>query len=122
MRCFIHSNVEAVSACKECGKGMCANCSAYSGHTGVCPACRLKGFEREYNMLEREKKSAVFWLVISIIAAVALLFAVAVFAIVPGVFMIVNLVKIGKRNERMGTLQVEINKLKKALSQGAAVI
>ena len=73
-------------------------------------------------MLEREKKSAVFWLVISIIAAVALLFAVAVFAIVPGVFMIVNLVKIGKRNERMGTLQVEINKLKKALSQGAAVI
>ena len=47
MKCFIHLEKEAVAACRQCGKGMCADCSAYSGHTGICPECRLKGFKQE---------------------------------------------------------------------------
>lgn len=44
MRCFIHNSVEAIAACRRCGKGMCSNCSAYSGHTGICPECRRNDF------------------------------------------------------------------------------
>ena len=44
MRCFIHTDVEAIAACRKCGKGMCSNCSAYSGHTGICPECRRNEF------------------------------------------------------------------------------
>ena len=49
MRCFIHTNVEAIAACRQCGKGMCENCSAYSGHTGICPECRRNEFIAEVN-------------------------------------------------------------------------
>ena len=47
MRCFIHNDVEAIAACRRCGKGMCSNCSAYSGHTGICPECRRNDFIEE---------------------------------------------------------------------------
>ena len=122
MRCFIHSNVEAVSACKQCGKGMCSNCSAYSGHTGVCPACRLRDLEREHKILDSEKKWAIFWAVVSAIAAVALLFVVPILAVVLGVYAIVKVVQAVTKNERMISVQVEINKLRNALKQGTAVI
>ena len=47
MRCFIHIDVEAVATCRRCGKAMCANCSAYSNHSGICPECRKEDFENE---------------------------------------------------------------------------
>ena len=60
MKCFIHTGVEAIASCKTCGKGMCSNCSAYSGHTGVCPACRKKEFEREVARCQSEKVSYIW--------------------------------------------------------------
>lgn len=52
MKCFNHPYEEAISVCKICGKAMCAKCSAYSGHNGVCPQCRKSGFEQEVARLK----------------------------------------------------------------------
>lgn len=61
MKCFIHNEVEAVAACRKCGKGMCQDCSAYSGHTGICPECRRQEFileatQKKARIVELEKK------------------------------------------------------------------
>lgn len=68
MRCFIHNDAEAISVCKRCGKAMCAKCSAYSGHSGVCPECRRDDFIKERNQnnkqieeIKKEKIRNVFW-------------------------------------------------------------
>ena len=122
MKCFIHNDVEAVSACKICGKGMCANCSAYSGHTGVCPACRLAEFERTSSYLKKERKGLIFRLVVSILAVIVLLFTVLVLAIVPAVLAVINFVKIKKKDERIKYYDGEIEKLRSALRQGSAMI
>ena len=79
MKCFVHIDNEAVAACRQCGKGMCADCSAYSGHTGICPECRLKDFKQEvaqkraaYNEEHKEqiwdvvKAVLLCWLIIPI--------------------------------------------------------
>lgn len=41
MKCFIHEDREAIAVCKDCGKAMCRNCSAFTNHSGLCPECRL---------------------------------------------------------------------------------
>ena len=61
MNCFIHPAKEASSVCKKCGKAMCINCSAYSNHSGICPACKKEEYEIEQsiliNSLKQNKKS-----------------------------------------------------------------
>ena len=54
MKCFIHMHEEALAVCNRCGKAMCASCSAYSGHKGICPECRRNEFIAERK--ERQKK------------------------------------------------------------------
>ncbi len=130
MKCFIHLAQEAVAACKYCGKGMCANCSAYSNHSGVCPECRKKEFERELT----ELNSAIKWdivkisllvlgailgfaLFVDIVLGVAL-GAVGVFA----VFIVRKVLHLLKKSERAQFLKEEISKLNSALSNGEAKI
>ena len=79
MKCFIHLEQEAIAACRQCGKGMCADCSSYSNHSGICPECRLNGFKKEvaqkrseYDELHKEQVWAVVkavllcWLIVPI--------------------------------------------------------
>lgn len=35
----MHLHNDAVSICKNCGKAMCVNCSAYTGHSSLCTVC-----------------------------------------------------------------------------------
>ena len=65
MKCFIHNEVEAIAACRKCGKGMCQDCSAYSGHTGICPECRRQEFileatQKKARIVELERVSVLF--------------------------------------------------------------
>ena len=36
MRCFTHSDVEAVALCKACGRALCHNCVATVGRASAC--------------------------------------------------------------------------------------
>lgn len=41
MKCFNHDNIDAVSICVECGRGLCLNCSNIFKVTNkvYCPGC-----------------------------------------------------------------------------------
>ena len=122
MRCFIHNESEAISVCKRCGKAMCATCSAYSGHTGICPMCRLKEFEGKYAYKKSERKRAIAGIVIWAIFSILILFAAPLVSVITGILMIVNIIKTVSLSNDMKMLQDEINKLRRALSQGQAKI
>ncbi|MBO7214293.1 MAG: hypothetical protein J6V66_02225 [Clostridia bacterium] len=114
MRCFIHNEVEAISVCKRCGKAMCANCSAYSGHSGICPECRRNNFIAErnnnyvlINNLKSERRLSVAW---------AILLSWTLIAIPYNIFKYRSKTKeIAKLEERNYKLTNEINKLNKIL-------
>ena len=129
MKCFIHGAKEAVAACRTCGKGMCSNCSGYSGHTGVCPECRKKEFEQKVSSLSAEKRRYIWKIVGSsllalflLIAGIALLPIIMAVAVVPAIFIIVNAVRMANVNDEINRLIVEINKLAAARKQGAGGI
>ena len=119
MKCFCHSGVEAVAACRTCGKGMCSECSAYSGHTGICPACRKVEFERELALRYAEHKQCNRDIVAASIWGTLLCWTV--------IGLIVNVVKIFNRismkkklTARIEALTAEIEKLDKVfLHHGA---
>ncbi|MDE7330168.1 MAG: hypothetical protein K2N30_03605 [Clostridia bacterium] len=136
MKCFIHINEEAISVCKKCGKAMCVNCSAYSGHSGICPECRREEYIAESARLNaelnRNKSSFIISIVLAVIfAVVAIVLAIklgAFFAVllVGTVVFAVRILIILKRRkpltERLSYLTGEINKLGLALRRGTANI
>ncbi|MGN0796032.1 MAG: hypothetical protein ACI4MT_03670 [Christensenellales bacterium] len=140
MYCFIHTDTEAAAVCKKCGKAMCQNCSAYSGHTGICPACRKEEFEQEraqnYGYKKQEIKKIVVMAIIAVIVLVVsivcmaksgiLLYAgLAILGIALIVFTIlfVKSIRLLKAYiDRINYLTQEIDKITKALSLGVAQI
>lgn len=119
MKCFVHLGVEAISVCRNCGKGMCAECSAYSGHSGICPECRKKEFIQERNNLINENKRLV-WEIVK-----QAFWSILIITIPVTAFKIVRRVLRRKANtERIGKLTAEIDKLEKVLSSrgGSAFI
>ncbi|MBE5740577.1 MAG: hypothetical protein E7349_06995 [Clostridiales bacterium] len=121
MKCFIHSNEEAVAACKKCGKGMCANCSAYSDHSGICPECRREDFIREREdceMQARDYKKGMVW---NIVWCVLLCWTVIA---IPWnlISFFMRKSKRAKVLSRINFLTEEITKLTKALNTGSAII
>ena len=113
MKCFIHFDKEAIAVCKTCGKAMCANCSSYSGHSGVCPECRKKEFEQKVASLYAENKD-LKWS----IAKCALIF----FLVVPIFFIIKHVNEINSNKAKIARLNGEINKLNTALRRGNSSI
>ena len=121
MKCFIHGAKEAIAACRNCGKGMCSDCSAYSGHTGVCPQCRKEEFEIERIEKYKETKSLLWRIVGWSVLTVALCWTVI--AVLIGGVKIFNRVR--RRKEalnRIDYLNGEIDKLDNALKQGRSLI
>ncbi|MBR7110288.1 MAG: hypothetical protein IKC83_00280 [Clostridia bacterium] len=118
MKCFIHSGEEAVASCKKCGKGMCANCSAYSNHTGICPECRKDEFINEKNVLEDENK-IIPWRI-----AGWVLFSCTVIGAIIGIPKIIaRTIDLNNNKKRIDYLSGEINKLNQILVYtGKAVI
>ena len=115
MRCFIHNDVEAISVCKRCGKAMCPKCSAYSGHSGICPECRREDFikERACNIKQIEdiKKERV----LNVVWAILLCWTII------GLFVNIyrfkkNTKKILELEARNEKLTAEIDKLTQALN------
>ena len=117
MKCFIHFDQEAVAACRNCGKGMCANCSAYSNHSGICPECRKKEFEQKISLLKQNKKEKI-WNIVKWSFAAILVITIPVSAIV----ITVNAFGIKKINTEITSLTAEIEKLNDALQRGNASI
>ncbi len=56
MKCFAHSQVDAVASCKHCCKGMCAECAKSSGFGMVCSATCESEVKAVHEMLERNRK------------------------------------------------------------------
>ena len=98
MNCFIHPHKAAVATCKRCGKAMCENCSAYSGHSGICPECRNDEYKRERAALIDERKSKIRWIV----------------------FEAGNAKRLKAIKERLTFVEGEIAKLDAALGRGVA--
>lgn len=121
MKCFIHYENEAVAACKLCGKGMCADCSAYSGHTGVCPECKKADYEREYWGLKSQERSLKWAIVGWSIVTIGLCWTII--GLIGGGIKLICRINDKKRNEeRMTYLNGEITKLNTALGHGIARI
>jgi hypothetical protein len=100
---------------------MCSDCSAYSGHTGVCPQCRKKEFEEERIGKIQEAKSLLWSIVGWAILTVALCWTVI--AVLIGGVKIFNRVRRRKETlNRIDYLNAEIAKLDSALTQGRALI
>ena len=115
MKCFVHFNQEAVAACRTCGKGMCSSCSAYSGHSGVCPECRKKEFEKE--LVERINNTrGLKWNIFTSAAMTILLCWTVIFGIIYGVKWHNAKVALEENEKRKQYLAGEISKLQKALS------
>ncbi len=115
MKCFIHFDAEAIAACRTCGKGMCAECSAYSGHSGVCPECRKKEFEKERANLTAQNKE-LKWGIVRAAVGTVLLFWTVIFGIINGVKWYKRKKQYNKNVERIDVLSKEITKLNKALN------
>lgn len=115
MKCFIHFDAEAIAACRTCGKGMCAECSAYSNHTGVCPECRKKEFEKEVAHLTVENKN-LKWGIFKAAATAILLFWTIGGLIVGSVRWYKRKKQYNANAERIDTLAKEIEKLNGALT------
>ena len=107
MKCFIHLGAEAIAVCRNCGKGMCADCSAYSGHSGICPECRKNEFIQERNLLINENKSLVWEIAKSAFLCVF---------IIPILSLVKNIRKKKSNTERIAKLTTEIDRLEKVLS------
>lgn len=136
MNCFIHPHKAAVATCKKCGKAMCENCSAYSGHSGICPECRNDEYKRERAALIDERKSKIRWIVFeAVIIALVVLFtllmiieagaAMLVFliaALIPVPFIVRNAKRLKAIKERLTFVEGEIAKLDAALARGVAEI
>ena len=136
MNCFIHPHKAAVATCKRCGKAMCENCSAYSGHSGECPECRNADYKRERAALIDERKSKIRWIVFeAVIIALVVLFtllmiieagaAMLVFliaALIPVPFIVRNAKRLKAIKERLTFVEGEIAKLDAALGRGVAEI
>ena len=114
MKCFIHGDREAIAVCKRCGKGMCSNCSAYTGHSGICPECTLSSLTARRYEEARTRTGAI---VCSVIMTILAIIAIAP-AIVIGICVIRTIVI----SKRINALDDEIGKLQRALSQGTAAI
>ena len=115
MKCFIHFNQEAIAACRKCGKGMCSSCSAYSGHTGVCPECRKNEFVEE-RLKRLNQISSLKWEIFKS-AFLTVLFAITIIGgIVYGVKWHKNKVALQENEDRIAYLSKEIAKLDKAIS------
>ena len=136
MNCFIHPHKAAVATCKRCGKAMCENCSAYCGHSGICPECRNADYKRERAALIDERKSKIRWIVFeAVIIALVVLFtllmiieagaAMLVFliaALIPVPFIVRNAKRLKAIKERLTFVEGEIAKLDAALARGVAEI
>ena len=136
MNCFIHPHKAAVATCKKCGKAMCENCSAYSGHSGICPECRNDEYKRERAALIDERKSKIRWIVFEAViialvvlftllmiieaGAAMLVFLIAALIMVP--FIVRNAKRLKAIKERLTFVEGEIAKLDAALGRGVAEI
>ena len=114
MKCFVNINEEAIAACRHCGKGMCANCSAYSGHSGICPECRKKEFEKEVSNLS-VRNHELKWEIFKAAAGTILLCWTIIFCIINGVKWYNRAKEKSQNEERIEKLQQEIAKLNKVL-------
>ena len=115
MKCFIHIDQEAIAVCKKCGKAMCAECSAYSAHSGICPECRRESFmeEREVcKMNSRDYKKGMIW---NIVVCVLLCWTIIAIPVCLIKFLI-NKNKKAKEDARIAVLTAEIDKLTLALN------
>ncbi len=123
MKCFIHNKEEAIAVCKNCGKAMCANCSSYSEHSGICPECIKVELEKEY----QKTKSKI---VTTIIAVVVITVGILIWMIkdfnliVPFILLFplcigLTLIDLNKKKTK---LKLEIEKLNAALEQGNRTI
>ena len=116
MKCFIHNSKEAVAACKKCGKGMCSNCSAYSGHTGICPECRKREFEATRATLY-SKVNGLKWRVIGTTILLCLTFWTVIGGIYFGVKLYKNVKERNENDSKIAFLTKEIDKLNAALTR-----
>lgn len=114
MKCFVHYEAEAIAACRICGKGMCAKCSAYSNHTGICPECRKEEFKKERARRERDNKE-LKWDIFKNAAGTILLCWTIIGGIVFGVKWYNSKKVLNNNLERIEVLTKEIERLEKAL-------
>ncbi len=113
MKCFVHANVEAMGVCKTCGKGMCAECSAYSGHTGICPECRLEEFKKELPRKKQNKKDCIWDIIIHSLMCIILVG-------IPR--LIEDIQELKTLNERIEVLEKEITRLENVNSRNGTQV
>lgn len=94
MRCFVHQDVEAIGACNVCGSAVCASCGVSRVATVTCPKCVAAGRGALIRVLGVAAALCIigplavmaafgalnagyFWSILIGVAALALVFAIA---------------------------------------------
>lgn len=57
MKCFHHSEIDAVGICKECNKGICTSCATDLGHGLACKGKHEPDVELIHNLISRQGKA-----------------------------------------------------------------
>lgn len=136
MKCFMHPDVEAIATCKKCGKAMCANCSAYGNHSGICPQCKMEEYQAELNNINEYRRSTIWgwigkgigfvalWAIsIWLMAEIEFVWALGVIGtLVFGIWSAVKIPTFINKTKRRTFLIEEIAKISKSLSKGDAII
>jgi hypothetical protein len=58
MKCFYHPQTDAVAICKNCGKGLCAECVSDVGHGAACKGkceSEVQGYDEMIQRVVRSK-------------------------------------------------------------------
>ncbi len=113
---------------------MCADCSAYSNHSGICPQCRLEEYKKELPEVNSELARTIWtWVgkgaivlagwIISIIVAFADYATIGLIATAVGVvWSLIKIPNFKKMKERKAYLEQEIAKISESLTKGTAII
>lgn len=129
---------DAIAVCKKCGKAMCGNCSAYSGHSGICPECRRSEFivelQGKLSELKQNKKSTYITIALAVLAIVFAILIMAFAQVYVGlIIFLITLIAVNIRvfilykrrkpiTDRINFLKTEIGKLTLALQRAAPII
>ena len=61
MRCFRHPSTEAVGTCKQCSKGLCADCAVDLGHGLACKDTCEDRVHQLNNLINHSEKMRSAW-------------------------------------------------------------
>lgn len=69
MKCYVHTDADAVGTCVECGKALCAECAVNASDRIICKDCAGR-LAAQKTRVPEQKKEPVLALILSLIGGI----------------------------------------------------